>query len=182
MVLTFRRMVDDDLGMLVRWRRESHVLAWFRDAPADLADARARYGRRLSAEEPVRMWVAEHDGDAIGYVQDYAVDVDDDLAVRVQLPGAVAFDYLIGEPELIGQGLGTQMLASFLRTVLLPDHPSAPWFVASPDAHNTASLRVLDKLGFSRGQWIQPPGEEYAEIVCRISRQDAEAITLGSDG
>lgn len=176
--IAFRRMRDDDLDLLVRWRHAPHVLAWFRDAPADVEAARGRYGARLRGDDPTRMWVVAVDGRPVGYVQDFPVDAEDELAVRVQLPGAVGFDYLIGEAEEVGRGLGTRMLAAYVQDVLLRDHPDAPWFVACPDARNEASLRVLDKLGFERRQWIQVPGEEYAEIVCRLSREDAEqAVT-----
>ena len=44
----------------------------------------------------------------IGYVQDYPVIAYDDYAVRVQDPEAIAFDYLIGEPELVDRGIGTR--------------------------------------------------------------------------
>ncbi|KAA1420640.1 acetyltransferase [Mumia zhuanghuii] len=172
--IAFRLMREDDLGLLVAWRHEPHVLTWFRDPPVDVADARARYGARLRGGDPTRMWVVEVDGRLVGSLQDYPVDSDDDLAVRVQLPGAVGFDYLIGDPSEVGRGLGTRMLAAYLRDVVLPAHPDAPWFVACPDARNAASLRVLDKLGFEQRQWIQMPGEEYAEIVCRASRDHLE--------
>ncbi|MGH1564789.1 GNAT family N-acetyltransferase [Mumia sp. DW29H23] len=174
--ITFRRMREADLDRVVRWRNEPHVLAWFRDPPKDVDDARDRYAERLGGDHPTRMSVVQVEGEPVGYVQDYPIDAEDDLAVRVQLPGAVGFDYLIGEPGLIGAGIGTRMLTAYVGDVLLPDYPDAPWFVACPDARNVASLRVLDKLGFEQRQWIQMPGEEYAEIVCRLSRGQAEQM------
>ncbi len=173
-------MDEEDLHALVAWYHEPHVRAWFRDPPADVTAAQVRYGGRLRGEEPARMWVASLEGAPFATVQDYPVDSDDDLAVRVQLPSAVAFDYLIGDPAQVGRGLGARMLTVFLRDVALPGHPDATWFVACPDARNVASLRVLDKLGFVQRQWIQMPGEEYAQIVCRASRDDlARTVTDG---
>ncbi|WP_370614545.1 GNAT family N-acetyltransferase [Mumia qirimensis] len=175
--IAFRRMREDDLGLLVRWRHEPHVLRWFRDPPSNVEDAMDRYGDRLHGDHPTRMWVVEEDGEPVAQVQDFPIDAEDELAVRVQLPGAVGFDYLIGDPDRIGRGLGTRMIAQYLRQVVRRDHPDAPWLVACPDARNAASLRVLDKLGFTQRQWIQVPGEEYAQIVCRIAADDAPTVS-----
>ncbi|MBW9216531.1 acetyltransferase [Mumia sp. zg.B53] len=174
--IAFRAMREPDLAMLVGWRSAPHVLAWFRDPPKDVDEARARYAERLAGEHPTCMWVVEVEGEPVGYVQDLPVASDDDLAVRVQLPGAVGFDYLIGRPDLIGAGLGTRMVAAYLTDVLLAAYPDARWFVACPDARNAASLRVLGKLGFEQRQWIQMPGEDYADIVCRLARDGVHRL------
>ncbi|PJJ56198.1 aminoglycoside 6'-N-acetyltransferase [Mumia flava] len=175
-VWTFRAMTDADLPDFVRWRNEPHVTTWFPRPPADVDAARDRYGARLRGDHPTVMRVAMLDGRPVGYVQDFPVDANDEYAVRIQLPGAAGFDYLIGEPDLVGRGLGTAMLRAYVPAVLLDAHPDAPWIVACPDARNAASLRVLDKLGFEQRQWITPPGEEFAVIVCRLARADANAL------
>lgn len=171
---SFRPMEVADLPDLVRWRSQPHVRVWFPEAVADVDAARERYGARIAGEAPVRMWVAQLDRRPLGYLQDYRVRDHDDYAVRVQQPDAVAFDYLIGEPGLVSRGIGTGMVGAFLREVLCRDYPDARHFVASPDHRNAVSLRVLEKLGFTQGLWIQLPGEEYPEIVCTIGRDALE--------
>ncbi|UUZ59300.1 hypothetical protein [Nocardioides sp. B-3] len=56
-------------------------------------------------------------------------------------------------PEWVGRGLGVPILwARMLKTRhRLPD---AKTYFAAPDHRNAASLRVLDKLGFTRGVWF----------------------------
>lgn len=169
-MFTFRPLVDADLGAVVSWRREQHVLAWFPDRLEDIDHARRRYGRRLSGDNPVRMWIAELGGVPVGYLQSFVVASDDDLTVRCQDPEAVAFDYLIGDPDLVDKGLGTEMIERFCRDVLVPEYPDAPRFLAAPDARNHRSIRVLSKCGFVTGLWIQPEGAPWADVVCTAQR------------
>jgi RimJ/RimL family protein N-acetyltransferase len=166
----FRRLVDGDVAMLVTWMAAEHAQPWFGDEPRTPELARQHYAQELDGTSRTRMWVVSLDGRDIGYVQDYPVIAYDDYAVRVQDPSAVAFDYLIGEPDLIDRGIGTRMIAAYCREVLCRDYPDAPRFVASPDARNRRSIRVLEKCGFTQGLWIQPEAVSYPEIVCTAPR------------
>lgn len=168
-MFTFRPLVDADLGAVVAWRRQPHVLRWFPDELTDTAHARRRLGRR-SGDDPVRRWIAELGGVPVGYLQSFVVASDDDLTVRCQDPEAVAFDYLIGDPDLVDKGLGTEMIERFCRDVLVPEYPDAPRFLAAPDARNHRSIRVLAKCGFVAGLWIQPEGAPWADVVCTARR------------
>ncbi|AXT85195.1 hypothetical protein C6I20_08335 [Aeromicrobium sp. A1-2] len=169
--ITFRRLTDDDMSALVGWMAVEHAQPWFGDEPRTVELAREHYAGELDGTSATRMWIVQLDGRPIGYAQDYPVIAYDDYAVRVQDPGAVAFDYLIGDPELIDRGIGTRMIAAFCRDVLCPDHPAAPRFVASPDVRNKRSIRVLEKCGFTPGLWIQPEAVQYPEIVCTAPRE-----------
>ncbi len=170
----FRPMRYDDLPAVVTWQQAPHASRWFHGQDFTLEAAQRRYGPRLEGEAPTRMWVVEMDGADVGYMQDYPVGAHDEYAVKTGDPDAVGFDYVIGKPDRIGQGLGTKMIWTFLRDVLVPHYPEAPRFLASPDHRNVASLRALEKCGFTRGLWIDEPrpvGEGAAtEIVCSLDR------------
>jgi RimJ/RimL family protein N-acetyltransferase len=168
--IVFRRLVEADLGDLVRWMAAEHAQPWFVNEPRSVEGASKIYAKELDGTSATRMWVVLLDGQPVGYMQDYPVIAYDDYAVRVQDPGAIAFDYLIGEPELIDRGIGTQMITAFCRDVLCRDFPDAPRFVASPDVRNKRSIRVLEKCGFTQGLWIQPESVPYPEIVCTAPR------------
>jgi RimJ/RimL family protein N-acetyltransferase len=145
----FRPMTYDDLPRLVEWRSREHVTPWFRDPPADVAEARQRYGPRIDGHDAVQMHVVEVDGRPAGYLQHYRVRDDEDYREAVGDDEAVAIDYLIGEPSLAGTGLGPQLIWRFIRDVVLVAHPDAPRVVASPDPANTRSIRALEKAGFT---------------------------------
>jgi RimJ/RimL family protein N-acetyltransferase len=172
--LDFRPMTHDDLPSVVEWQRAPHAVEWFYGQRFDLAAAEVKYGPRIEGTAPTRMWVVRIDGRQAGYVQDYRVRDHDEYAVKTQDPDAVAFDYLIGDPELVNRGIGTRMIWTYVRDVLRRDYPDAPRFLASPDHRNGPSLRVLEKCGFSQGLWIDEPespdGPASTEIVCTLNR------------
>ncbi len=170
--VAFRPMTEADLGSVARWQSAPHVREWWGDTSRDGDAVRARYAPRLRGEEPTRMWVVEVDARPVGYLQDYRVGDDDDYAVKTGDPGAVGFDYLIGEPGLVNRGIGTRMIWEFCRDVLRRDYPDAVHFLASPSHRNGRSLRVLEKCGFTPGLWIDPPGDPGepadTEVVCTL--------------
>lgn len=168
--LSFRRLIDDDIPDLVAWMAAEHAQPWFGDEPRSPELARQHYAKELDGTSATRMWIVELDGRPIGYMQDYPVVAYDDYAVRVRDPQAIAFDYLIGVPELVDHGIGTRMISDFCREVLCRDYPDAPRFVASPDVRNARSIRVLEKCGFTQGLWIQPEAVSHPEIVCTAPR------------
>lgn len=173
---SFRRLVDADIPALVGWMAAEHAQPWFGDEPRSADLARRHYRAELAGTSATRMWIVGLGGRAIGYMQDYPVAAYDDYAVRVQDLQAVAFDYLIGEADLIGRGVGTAMIVAFCRDVLCADYPSAPRFVASPDVRNGRSIRVLEKCGFTQGLWIQPESVTYPEVVCTAPRALFETV------
>lgn len=136
-----RPMTRGDLPLLVPWRAAEHVLRWWDPLPSADAELEARYGPRIDGTDPTSMWVWELEGRPVGMVQDYRREEDLD---------AVAGDYLIGAPELVGRGLGTRCLWSWVRHVRRR-HPGCPRVFAAPDHRNTASLRALAKVGFVAG-------------------------------
>jgi RimJ/RimL family protein N-acetyltransferase len=169
--IEFRRLVESDLPALVVWMAAEHAQPWFGDEPRTPELAREHYRNELDGTSATRMWIVVHDGVDIGYLQDYPVVAYDDYAVRVQDLTAIAFDYLIGVPELTGRGIGAEMITQFCRDVLCRDYPEAPRFVASPDVRNARSIRVLEKCGFTQGLWIQPESVSHPEVVCTAPRE-----------
>ena len=171
--VAFRPMTHDDLPAFVEWQHAPHARRWFHAGRMDLTEALRRYGPRIDGDVPTRMWVAQVDGRDVGMVQDYRVGDHADYAAKTGDPDAAAFDYLIGDPGLVGRGIGTRLIGQFLVDRLRPAYPEAPRFLASPDHRNRASLRLLDKLGFRQGLWIDEPAtSEYdppeTEIVCTL--------------
>jgi RimJ/RimL family protein N-acetyltransferase len=168
----FRPMEEDDLTRVAGWWRAPHASHWFHGESVSDVDVRDRLLPRLRGEVPTRMWVYEVDGAAAGYAQTYRVGDHADYAVKTGDPEAAAFDYLLGEGHLVGRGLGTRMVWELCRDVLRREHPTAGHHLASPSHRNAASLRVLEKCGFTEGLWIdepaEPGGRPDTEVVCSL--------------
>jgi RimJ/RimL family protein N-acetyltransferase len=167
----FRPLGRGDLSDVVRWTAQPHVAQWWSDEASDLAAAEKHYGPAIDGEDPTRLWVIEVNGRSVGFVQDYRIGDHPEYAALTARPDAVGLDYAIGEPAWAGRGTGTRMLWQFLTEVVRPHHPEAPQYFAAPDHRNARSLRVLDKLGFTRGLWFdepQPGGRVDTVVGCEL--------------
>ena len=112
------------------------------------------FGGSVDGTEPGEDLVVALDGRPVGLVQRSVIaDYPDDLAgfeALTEVPGgAVELDYLIGEPDLRGRGLGSRMIAEVVAATWR-DRPEAPAVLVAVVAANRASWRALEKAGLRR--------------------------------
>ena len=92
------------------------------------------------------------DGRDVGYFQVYDVGYDAEYRAACATVGVDAgtagMDYLLGDPGLIGRGIGTAAIGRFVDDVVFGRGPW-PAVTAGPDPQNAASIRVLEKNGFA---------------------------------
>jgi RimJ/RimL family protein N-acetyltransferase len=146
-MVTMRPMAPLDLALVSRWLAEPHVARWF--TPESTAEVElAKYRQRV--EDPhgkTVMRVVELSGRPVGWCQWYRWDDDPGAASAIGAgTGEVGADYALGEPDAIGHGVGTAMIAALVEEVRRL-HPVAGLVIA-PEAGNRASCRVLEKNGF----------------------------------
>lgn len=156
-VVGLRPMTRADLPDVLRWRQAPHVARWFvGSGPVTAAAIAARYGPRIDGDAPTRMWVVEVDSDPVGFVQDYRIRDYPETAILVPDPDAIGVDYLIGEVEWTGRGIGRRMLSSWFE-LARSGYPDASTYFAAPDHRNVASRRLLLRVGFTEGLWFDEP-------------------------
>jgi len=139
-------MTADDLPLVEHWLHEPHVGPWW--LPSEVDDIT----RAVRGDEPVDPWLLVLDGDDVGYFQVYDVGYDAEYREACATVGVDAgtggMDYLLGDPALIGRGIGTAAIGRFVDDIVFGLGPY-PAVTAGPDPKNAASIRVLEKNGFA---------------------------------
>jgi aminoglycoside 6'-N-acetyltransferase len=174
-----RRVTREDFPLLSRWLAEPLVARWWDDDPSPEAVER-QYGPSVDGDDPTAVYLGLHEGRPIGLVQVYAfADEPESLAELATIctvpDGALSIDYLIGEPDARGRGLGAAMIAAAVARGFA-DHPEAREVLVPVVAGNTASWRALQRAGatwYAEGDLtpdnpIDPP----AHVVHRFPRPE----------
>lgn len=176
----FRRLVDDDLPLLHRWLNEPGVVRWWEGDDVSEEAVKRDYGS--ASTEPTEYWIASVDGRDVGWIQCYAVAdyADEDEVQQWWALGvdrtAAGIDYLVGDPDDRGAGLGAALIRAFVSDVVFALHPDWTQVCASPQAANVASWRALSKAGFEfAGSFEDRFG------VCRLMVADRPATVSSFD-
>jgi aminoglycoside 6'-N-acetyltransferase len=148
-VIAFRPFVAADLDRLSEWLARDHVAAWW-GGPYDMAAVVACYGPRLATDHPVRMYVIEIAGRALGKIQRCPAD-----RIAGCGPEVVGIDLFIADVDAIGRGLGPRIIDAFVRDIVFAD-PAVRAVVADPDSRNVRSIRAFEKAASrsSRVSWM----------------------------
>ena len=169
--IAFPRLTDADLPRVEAWLRRDHVARWWRD---DIGDSIAEYRRAIEGREPTDHFVIEVDGRPIGMIQTYLVSDYPKWEQVVQVGAGVAgVDLMIGEVDLIGQGLGPAVLVQFARDVVFA-RPGTDAAVATVEEANRRSWRAFEKAGFRYVRDVEEEG-----IPHRLMRLDRRSGPSG---
>jgi aminoglycoside 6'-N-acetyltransferase len=124
--------------MLASWRQQPHVREWWgspeaEDAAETLADGR------------VTMWVVEREGRPFAYAQDYSPHDWNPHPFRHLPPGSRGIDQYIGDPTLIGRGLGSAFVRQHVARLFAA---GAPVVGTDPHPDNARAIAAYRKAGF----------------------------------
>jgi aminoglycoside 6'-N-acetyltransferase len=161
-----RPMTTADLGLVEGWLGRPHVARWWTEDPQQEL---AGYRRCISGAEPTVALVVMVDGRRpVGWCQWYRWADYPESAQYGAGERDIGIDYAIGEPEQVGRGVGTAMVAVLLAAIR-QRHPDAAALVAI-DPANAASRRVLEKNGFALAELRAIESEP--EDVSALYRRD----------
>lgn len=149
--VSLRRMLDaqDDYQIMARWLSDERVLQFVygRDNPFDIERVREKFGPRARAEDPVVPCFMMWSGRPIGYIQHYPVYDGSSYGLET-VEGTHGADLFIGEPDLWGQGLGTDALSAMVRFLFAS--LKAERLVIDPRVTNQRAIRSYEKCGFEK--------------------------------
>lgn len=172
-----RPLRRDDLPLVGRWLAEPLVHRWWHQDWSPEALER-EFGPNLDGRDPGEVLLAYAGGAPFGLVQRYAIGsyleyVEELSPVLTLPPGALSLDYLVGEPDRRGQGLGTAAVAAAVAGGWVA-YPEAPCVLVPVAAGNVASWRTLERAGFTRVAEVElepdNPADPRDHVVYRVDR------------
>ena len=156
-MIEFRPIAESDLPQLRSWLEREHVALWWRDECAE------------DHLDPNEHFVIEVDGEPIGMIQTYLVDdYPEWKSVVGDEPELAGVDLLIGEEDMVGRGLGPQVLAQFAREVVF-GHPGTKAVIATVEEGNRRSWRAFERAGFRHVRDVVEEGRPHR--LMRLERE-----------
>jgi aminoglycoside 6'-N-acetyltransferase len=153
--LWLRRMDEDDLRLMARWRNEPHVREWWEmdgdPMPFTLDDAREEYGEDLRNDPSTTGAVIMAGDRAVGYVQWYPWAAYAQEAAEMGIPAdrdAYGLDIFIGEPEVVRTGVGSATVDLVCRTLF--DERNATVVALLTAVGNERAQRAYERAGFRK--------------------------------
>lgn len=148
-MLLLRILEDNDIGIIEKWLNQEYISKWF-GAPNDWMH---EIQERNNTYSYLHHFIAQVGDDPIGFCQYYNYN---DLPVEhremPQPTGTYGIDYLLGAENLLGKGIGKE-LVSLISQKVLEENDNVIRIVADPtiDEGNTnlASIKALEANGFS---------------------------------
>jgi aminoglycoside 6'-N-acetyltransferase len=151
--ITFVALINADLPLVHAWLEADHVARWWAPTPAALAEVEAELVEMIDGTDPGEVFLVRAGGTPVGLIQRYRMADDPEwsaaLSVATDPTGAAGIDYLIGEPDRVGRGLGTAMVAAFVDDLFVR-YPDVTQILVDPQVDNRPSWRVLERAGFER--------------------------------
>ena len=132
-MISFRSLKASDFPTMLEWLQRPHVKEWWDDGDDTLKKVADHYSS--DPDTTFRYMVITGGGIPVGYIQYY-----------MEREDVVGIDLFIGEPDLLDQGLGTEIVAAFVELVDSECGPRA--IVIDPDPNNTRAIRCYEKAGF----------------------------------
>lgn len=144
--IALRPIRIDDFPRLVEWINAPHV-ARFWDGQTDLATVTEKYGPRLNADSKTHVFIANINDVPIGMIQCYRHADFPAWNATVGIQKAAGIDYLIGNLEFVGKGIGPLIIQEMV-TLAFEIYSDIDVVVSAPQQENRASCRALEKAGF----------------------------------
>jgi len=160
-------MEPADLRLVHEWLQRPHVKCWWKDRET-YEEVVEHYVPSIEGADPTDLYLALLDEQPVSFVQTYLVSDYPDYAALIGVgEGVAGVDLLIGDEELTGQGIGTEILRRFVEEVVFAP-PTTMGCVADPDVLNVASIRAFEKAGFRVvKEFVDPEDGELHALVRR---------------
>ena len=144
-----------------QWISQPHWQEWWGDVDEEIV----YIIDMLEGRDTTKPFIFSHDGKAIGYLQ-YWFPKDCSEADRLVAPWinslpveAVGVDISIGPKDLLGRGIGSQILSQFASYLQELGHTN---IIIDPDPANQQAIAAYKKAGFTP---IEPQPLEAKDVL-----------------
>jgi RimJ/RimL family protein N-acetyltransferase len=139
---------------MFEWFNTPHVQKFYSLRSWTQEEVREKLTPYIAGEKPVSGFVISLDEHPIGYLQSYRVRdypwPNQNLSKEI-VKRAMGMDLLIGRQQLLGKGLGQQIIRTFIKTHVCPQYQ---YCIVDPDIKNLPAIRCYEKLKFKVHQVI----------------------------
>lgn len=150
-MLSLRAVEDEDISRLEKWLNQDYVIKWFEDPEDWLIEIKGRNDEFYW----IKHFIIELDDRPIGFCQYYDCSKTEKGQLWDNEPeGTFGIDYMIGDPKLLGQGIGKQIVGLISQKTIRDKQPVQ--LIADPnledDKLNIPSIRALESNGYHLDQ------------------------------
>ena len=148
-MLKTRAFEDSDLHLLDKWLHKEYIKKWFEVSGICTIDDWLHEVKNRNGEfKWLNYFIVLWKGCPVGFCTYYqCIDAKEEWYGDISLEGAYSMDYLIGEEDYLGKGIGKKMIVKLVEMIFA--HESAKRIIVQPDENNKASCNVLLSKGFS---------------------------------
>jgi RimJ/RimL family protein N-acetyltransferase len=161
--MSFRRLAEDDLPLLMEWLGRPHVAERW-DGCASMEELREEYLPREGDSSAAQCYLAYVGDVAVGFVQSYvAIHSGDGWWPEERDPGVRGVDLFVANERCLSEGIGTRMLMEF--AALLFGDAAVTKIQGDPSIDNLRAIRCCEKAGFVRRGVVETPDGEALLMV-----------------
>jgi len=168
-MIEFTPLDESHIPLMQEWLSSGEALRWYGcDGLRSEGDFRQKY----LVDKPAggtHSFIMRRDRIPIGYIQYYRVDDYPDWCSLVSgRHGDYGLDLFIGRDDLIGNGIGTQVVVAALRELVFAND-DAERCILGPSPENARAIRCYEKCGFEHVRTVMTDrGErEYVMVTDR---------------
>ncbi len=162
--ISFLPVEEQHISLLRKWLKEPHVTEFWQETQ-DEEKFRIKFLKKFP-ERGVTAFIISVNSNPVGYIQYYeACKVGDGWWPDAK-PGTFGIDQFIGDPNLIGKGLGTAIIKKFVNHLF--HKLKAEEIIADPEPKNERAIRAYEKVGFKALGEIKTPGGDA--LLMRLVR------------
>lgn len=169
--ISFKKLEQGDLPLLLKWRNQDFVKEWFRPNTPTIKEVNQIYLPRISGEDPTFCYVVNIGQIPVAFIQTYQMDDYPEYKKAINYKdNAVSIDLFIGNVDFIHKGYGKPIIVKFLKEIAFEQSKLNKCLIA-PDPKNVAAIKAYEKVGFKYLKTVKNKEDRKYEYLMEIDRE-----------